>query len=224
MSTEFPMTRVVLVRHGESKVTVRRVIGGPRTCNGLSELGVQQAERLRERLDGSGEIEATQLYSSGYPRAVETAELIAPALGLEVMTDDGFGEHDPGPECDGLSFDDFVERYGMPDWESDPFALTFPGGETIAEFHLRVGNAFQRVRARHPGGTIVIVCHGGVIDRILRMALGSPQTGGFELHTANTSITELVHVRPDRWRLVRYNDAAHLVGLPDASPRMSEGR
>lgn len=223
MRDDFLQTRVVLVRHGESKVTVRRVIGGPRSCSGLSPLGVQQAERLRDRLAETGEIPATHLYSSGYPRATETAEILAPALGLEVAIDEGFGEHDPGPECDGMGFDAFVEQYGMPDWESDPFAVTFEGGETIAEFDLRVGQAFQRVREQHAGGTIVIVCHGGVVDRILRFALRSASTGVFELHTSNTSITELVHVRPDRWRMVRYNDAAHLAGLPDASPRMGDG-
>jgi probable phosphoglycerate mutase len=220
---EFPQTRVVLVRHGESNVTVRRVVGGPRTCNGLSDLGREQAERLRARLADTGEIEATHLYSSAYPRAIETAEVIAPALGLEVEVEEGFGEHDPGPECDGVSFDDFIERYGMPDWESDPFAVTFPGGETIAEFDLRTGTAFAQVRERHPGGTIVIVCHGGVIDGLLRFALRAPRTGGFEVHTSNASLTELVQVRTDRWRLIRYNDAAHLAGLPVASPRMSDG-
>ena len=50
-----------------------------------------------------------------------------------------------------------------------------------------------------------------------------PQTGGFELQTANTSITEFVlngrHDVPGVWRLVRYNDAAHLAGLPAATPR-----
>ena len=44
-------------------------------------------------------------------------------------------------------------------------------------------------------------------------------TGMFELHTRNTSITELVRVAAGRWRLERYTDAAHLVGLPDTTPR-----
>ena len=216
-------TRVVLVRHGESKVTVRRVVGGPRTCDGLSELGMRQAEQLRDRLADTGEIEATRLYSSSYPRAIETAEVLAPALGLDLSIEEGFGEHDPGPECDGVAFDEFVERFGMPDWENDPYAVSFPGGETIAEFDLRVGTAFSAVCRRHSGETLVIVCHGGVIDGVLRHALKAPRTGAFELHTTNTSLTEIVQARPDRWRLVRYNDAAHLAGLPDASPRMSDG-
>jgi probable phosphoglycerate mutase len=219
---DFPQTRVVLVRHGESKVTVRRVVGGPRTCDGLSELGVQQAERLRDRLAETGEIQPTHVVASGYPRARETAEIVASAFGASVVIDPGFGEHDPGPECDGISFAEFVERYGMPDWESDPHAETFPGGETIAEFDLRVGSTFSRTVGEHQGGTVVIVCHGGVIDGVMRTALRAPRTGVFELHTKNTSLTEIVQVRSDRWRLVRYNDAAHLAGLPAETPRSGD--
>ena len=144
-------------------------------------------------------------------------------LGLDVAVEPGYGEHDPGPECDGMTFQEFVDRFGMPDWESDPHAVTFPGGETIAEFDLRVGATFARTVREHQGGTIVIVCHGGVIDGIVRTALRAPRTGVFELHTKNTSLTEIVQVRADRWRLIRYNDAAHLAGLPPESPRMSDG-
>lgn len=219
---EFPQTRVVLVRHGESQVTVDRVIGGPRSCTGLSELGVRQAERLRDRLAETGEVAATHLFTSAYPRARETAEIIASAFGLDVLVEIGFGEHDPGPECDGLTFRDFVDRHGMPDWESDPFAETFPGGETIAAFDLRTGDAFSRTLAAHRGGTIVVVCHGGVIDGLMRFALRTARTGLFELHTVNTSLTEMVQVRPDRWRLLRYNDAAHLAGLPAETPRAGD--
>jgi probable phosphoglycerate mutase len=220
---DFNPTRLVLVRHGESKVTVQRIIGGPRSCTGLSELGVQQAERLRDRLAESGELAATALVSSAYPRARETAETIAPVLGLEVEVDADFGEHDPGPQCDGLGFGEFVDRFGMPDWYGDPHGVTFPGGETIAEFHHRVGAAVSSTIAAHRGGVVVVSCHGGVVDAVFRLLLRMPMTGGFELHTANTSLTELVQVAPDRWRLVRYNDAAHLAGLPSESPRMSDG-
>lgn len=219
MNETFDPTRVVLVRHGESNVTVRRVVGGPRTCDGLSALGVQQAERLRDRLVETSEIDATRLVSSAYPRARQTAEIVASAVGLDVDVEEGFGEHDPGPDCDGIAFHEFVERFGMPDWESDPHSVTFPGGETVAEFDLRVGSTFSRYVNHHEGGTLVIVCHGGVIDGIVRMALRAPRTGVFELHTKNTSLTEIVRVRQDRWRLVRYNDAAHLAGLPAETPR-----
>lgn len=214
------VTRLVLVRHGESVATVSRRIGGHRTCAGLSPLGRQQAEALHDRLRATREIAADLLYSSGYPRAIQTAEIIAPALGdLPVTIDEGFGEHDPGPECDGMSYDAFVDRFGSPDWESDPWSVTFPGGETIAAFHHRIGRALNDLVLRHPEQTVVVACHGGVVDAVLRLALRAPSTGVFEVHTMNTSLTELVRVRPGRWRLVRYNDTAHLAGLPAETPR-----
>jgi probable phosphoglycerate mutase len=201
------------VRHGESVVTVRRVIGGPRTCSGLSDLGRRQAEALRRRLAETGDLTPDVVISSAYPRALETAQILADPVDVDA----DFGEHDPGPVCDGLTFEEFVGRFGRPDWESDPYAVTFPEGESIAAFHHRVGAALHRTLDRHEGRTVMVVCHGGVIDAIVRTALRAPATGVFELHTLNTSLTELVRVRPGRWRLERYNDSAHLVGLPAAT-------
>lgn len=219
-SADFAPTRLTLVRHGESEVTVRRVIGGPRSCTGLSPLGVEQAGRLRDRLVDTGELaDATALYASDYPRAIETAEIIAPALGLPVERDARFGEHDPGPVCDGLTFAEFVDRYGMPDWQGDPHGVTFPEGESLAAFQYRVGEGLAEAVRSHAGGVIVIACHGGVVDATFRALLRLPQVGGFELHTVNTSLTEFVQSKPGRWRLSRYNDAAHLAGLPKETPR-----
>ena len=84
------MTRLVLVRHGESKTTVAKVIGGHRTCSGLSELGRLQAERLRDRWSVSDEIAADVVISSQYARARETAEILAPSVGgLDLIEDRG---------------------------------------------------------------------------------------------------------------------------------------
>lgn len=205
------MTRFVLVRHGESQVTVDRVVGGPRSCRGLSEHGRWQAERLRDRWTERPEITFDAVYSSAFPRAKETAEIVRPALGVpEVFVEPDLGEHDPGPECDGLTYAQFEEKFGNPDWEADPYGVTFPGGETIAEFQLRVGSAVRRLCERHPEATLAVFCHGGVIDTVLRQSLRSFGTGLFEIHTKNTSITEVELVRSGRWRLIRYNDVAHL--------------
>jgi probable phosphoglycerate mutase len=217
-------TRLVLVRHGESVATVRRRIGGPRTCEGLSPLGRAQAERLAGRLTETTEIRADLLASSAFPRAVETAGFLEPVFGHSTSIIDGLGEHDPGPQCDGLSYDEFLQRHGMPDWESDPYSITFPGGETIAEFHHRVWTTVRALIEQHRGGTLVAVCHGGVIDAVLRGALRCSPTGIFEMHTTNASLTELLWLGPGRWRLIRYNDAAHLVGLDRQTPRLEAAK
>ena len=207
-------TRLVLVRHGESRATVERFVGGPRSCTGLTDHGRRQAEALRNRLSAGHDVEATALFASNFPRALETANIIAPAVGsLPVSVDSGWGEHDPGPDCDGMTYDEFIERFGVPRWDGDPHDVVYPGGETISQFHDRVMETLRRTVRQHEGGTIVIACHAGVIDAVMRQTLHMHQTGKFELHTQNTSLTELFHVQGSKWRLVRYNDSSHLNGL-----------
>lgn len=206
-------TRLVLVRHGESRATVERFLGGPRTCTGLTDFGRLQAAALRDRLMTGHDVSATALYASNFPRAIETATIVAPAIGsLSITIDSGWGEHDPGPDCDGLPYEEFVERFGMPKWD-DLHANVFPGGETVGEFQDRVMETLRRTVQNNEGGTVVVSCHGGVIDTVLRHTLHMHPVGKFELSTTNTSITELMHVQGSKWKLLRYNDAAHLLGV-----------
>jgi probable phosphoglycerate mutase len=207
------VSRLVLIRHGESVATVERFIGGMRSCRGLSEMGRRQAIALRDRLIHTGELSADVLVTSTMPRARETAALIAPAFGeIPLIEEERLAEHDPGPDCDGLSFDEFVARHGRVDWATEPYLRGFPGGETVAAFHLRAATALAEQLAAHGDATVVVVCHGGVIDVGLRALLNMPIVGSFVLETVNTSLTELTRHGP-LWRLVRYNDAAHLRDL-----------
>ncbi|CAN5681539.1 histidine phosphatase family protein [soil metagenome] len=214
-------TRLLLLRHGESQAQVDRVVGGPSGCSGLSDLGRRQVAALAERWTSSGLI-VDQLYSSTLPRAVETAELLAPALGgLAVAQDPDLVELAPG-ECDGLSWDDYQDRYGV-DMRTDPYAELSPGGESVAGFLLRVGRALHRVVAGHGGATVVVACHGGVVDGSLICFLGLPlqRVGDLDLRSTNAGVTEwLVEAekgKPLHWALRRYNDIAHLEGLEDAT-------
>lgn len=214
-------TRITLIRHGESNVTVQRVIGGFRTCTGLSDLGRAQSARLAARVQETRELDVDVLLTSNFARARETADIVRPAFDVERVEAPWpeFGEHDPGPDIDGMTFAAYVERFGTPDWGADPGLEIFPGGETTAEFHARVTGALSRLLATYPGKHVAVACHGGVVDAVFRNVVGVAETGGFSLHTLNTSISEFVApVDPvEPWRVVRYNDAAHLAGLPDAT-------
>jgi broad specificity phosphatase PhoE len=218
-----PRTRLVLIRHGESQATVDRVVGGHRGCTGLSELGVRQAETLARRLAATGELgRVDAMLTSILPRAIETAALIAPALGWTsdaVSHDCIFCELHPG-ECDGMTWEEFGGVYGDPDMRANPYVALSPGGESWAEFQLRAGRALSGAIGEHPGGTVVIVCHGGIIGASMTTLLDLPGFGRrAQLEIDNTSITEwLVSVDgQDRPALVRFNDCAHLAGLtPDA--------
>lgn len=211
------MTRLVLVRHGEAQVHVDGILGGEVHCRGLSDLGRRQVAALRDRLKRTGELgEVDALYASTLPRAVETAEILAPALGdLEVRRERELREFDPG-EADGLTWEEFQERYPPPDvWE--PHVSRTPGSESWAAFGERVERALTGLVAAHEGDTVVVACHGGVIEHAFHL-WGLSTLGGLALDIENASITEFRWAEPwpwhqpgpPAWHLVRHNDAAHL--------------
>lgn len=217
-------TRLLFIRHGESEVTVRGVIGGEGSCTGLSELGQQQASRLHDRFAAGGETAVSLAYASTLPRAIETAEIVLPALdGVELRIEEDLEELRPG-SSDGMRFTDIHATYAPLPGDEDPFRPFAPGAESRGAFHHRVGSMVHELIRRHPGECLALFCHGGVVDVAMRLALGSGLRIGFDLWTYNTSITELQLTpphegRPPRWRIVRYNDAAHLAGLPTETPR-----
>jgi 2,3-bisphosphoglycerate-dependent phosphoglycerate mutase len=205
-------TSLVLIRHGESVGNATRTISHFRTCAGLSEAGRAQCELLAKRLDRTGELKGAVLYASHVRRAVETAAFVAPVIGAaEIHTDERFAELDPGEECDGMTYDDLIARFD-PDWTlEDPDGVIYPGGETVAGLHARVAAALDSVVAAHPGELVAICTHGGVVDVAMRIGLHLPVRGWFDLFTLNTSLTGLTDTGRGRWRIDRYNDAAHLL-------------
>ncbi len=152
------------------------------------------------------------------PRAKETAAIIAPALGdLEMQIDTDLSEHRPG-DADGLAFAEFGDHYEMFDFNDFPFRPMAPNAESLADFHHRAGAALHRVLDAGAGRTSLVACHAGVVDVAMRSLLGLGLRPSFDLHTLNTSITEFSRDEGrSPWKLVRYNDAAHLAGLPLAT-------
>jgi probable phosphoglycerate mutase len=211
-------TRLVLVRHGEAVCNVSGVCGGRLGCRGLTERGRRQVIGLRDRLYATGELAGTDaLYASVLPRAIETAELLAPALAGAgtppgVVEECGLCELHPG-EADGLTWTEFSDRFGTLDWDNDPDQPIAPAGESWTGFVNRVSGALDAVAAAHPGQLVVVACHAGVVEASLLAKL--PVAGGLagarlQLRTGHASMTSW-EIDDGRWRLLRYNDAVELV-------------
>lgn len=205
--------RIVLVRHGQGVVNVSGVIGGLTGCVGLTDLGRVQVAALAEHLRTTGDLDdATSVYASVLPRAIETAGIVASAIGLtpaEVIEDCGLCELHPG-EADGLVWERYVETFDVPDWDVDPSQLLAPGGESWNGFVDRVGDALESLADRHRGQRVVVGTHAGVIESsMLRFMRGEPAGSDhsrLRLRTKHASITEWE--RTDKgWLLLRYNDA-----------------
>jgi broad specificity phosphatase PhoE len=215
-------TRVVLIRHGEAVCNVSGVCGGRIGCTGLTQRGRAQVENLRDRLLLTGELAGTDvLYASVLPRAIETAELVAPALAgrdtegrvtppLVPLTECGLCELHPG-DADGLTWEQFSERFGSLDWDADPDQPIAPNGESWTGFVNRVAATLDAIVDRHPGQLVVVACHAGVIEASLLAKV--PVAGGLEgarlqLRTQHASMTRW-EIEAGRWRLSSYNDDAH---------------
>jgi probable phosphoglycerate mutase len=207
--------RLVLVRHGDAHAGFGGVISGQRGCIGLTDLGRQQADALRDYLAASGRLHADVLLASELPRAIETASIIAPGLGLET-----FGqacdlcEVHTG-EADGLAWTEYATRYGPFDMEAEPDRVFAPEGESWNGFHQRVRGMLERVAREYEKQTVVAVCHAGVIMASMRILLGIPDPGtSAVLRPSNTGMTEWEHdTAVDRWTLHSFNEAPHLVAF-----------
>ena len=161
---------------------------------------------------------ADVLLASVLPRAIETASIIAPGLGLEISGRDcDLCELHTG-EADGLTWSEYAARYGSFDMEAEPDRAFAPSGESWNGFHERVQRTLERVARDYAGQTVVAVCHAGVIMVSMRVLLGIPYAGaGARLRPTNTGLTEWEHdASLGRWTLHAFNDASHLLGLaPD---------
>src|SRR5215831_19828621 len=76
------LTSIYLIRHGDyDELVDGKAVENP----GLSSKGARQAQLLRDRLAHTGEIKANALIASPARRASETAEILAPALGVPLV-------------------------------------------------------------------------------------------------------------------------------------------
>ncbi|HQU00286.1 MAG TPA: histidine phosphatase family protein [Acidimicrobiales bacterium] len=204
-------TRLLFVRHGECFANALGRAGGPVGDGGLTDLGRRQSMALRDRLARSRELDdASAFYCSTLPRAIETAEILRPALpaGLNLVAEDSLVELKVG-EVDGLSWSEIGERFAGPNWDVDPSEPCAPGGESLLSFHERCAQAIATLTQRHPGELVVVVAHGGVIEQAMKIYQGLGPHVRLEPRIENCSMTE-IEFRGAYRRLLRYNDVAPL--------------
>ena len=133
----------------------------------------------------TGRIRADVLLASMLPRAVETAQIIAPALGLQTVRQRcDLCEIHTG-EADGLAWAEYAERYGSFDMEAEPERLFAPGGDSWTTFHQRVRLMCEQLAAEFSDQTVVAVCHAGVIMASIRVLVWD--SASRDEHPASTS-------------------------------------
>lgn len=161
------MTTVYLARHGESDWNAERRWQG-HADRPLTERGREQAEALAERLAG---VQLDAVYASDLRRAWETADPVARSHGLDVVRVPDLREVHVG-SWSGLTRDECEARFpeAFARWRDG--GQGWDDGETYDEMAERVVSALHRLAEKHPGGSILVVSHGGPIRAVHAHALG----------------------------------------------------
>ena len=202
------LTRIVAIRHGETAWNVDTRIQGQLDVP-LNDKGLWQARRLGQALADEG---ITALYSSDLQRALQTAQAVAAACALEVVTDTGLRERAFG-EFEGLTWAEIErdhpaqsERWRRRDPDFGPAS-----GEVLADFYARCVACVTALAERHPGEVVAMVAHGGVLDCLYRAATRVDLRAPRSWQLGNASINRLLHT-PQGLTLVGWADTGHLDG------------
>ena len=198
------MSRLFLIRHGETEGNALRIVQHPHVP--LSPRGLVQAERLARRLAAEG---IARIVASDYARAVTTAEHLQRATGAPLVIEPllrerNFGDLRGRPYAE-LGFDMFEPDYAP------------PNGETWPMFHERVDRAWAKVQelaAATSDGSLAVVTHGLVCRSLAARHLILGDGVVAPERWENTSLTIVDWPAP--WRVRLLNCVAHLDGLDAA--------
>lgn len=204
------VTRILAIRHGETAWNVDARIQGQLDI-GLNSAGQWQARRLGEALAAGTQDGAVEMiYSSDLVRALDTAATLAACTGWPLRRDAGLRERHFGvfqghtPKEVAERWPDQVQRWKQRDPDFCP-----EGGESLRTFYQRCIDTAERLAALHPGQTIALVAHGGVLDCLYRAACGMPIEAPRTWQLGNASINRLLWT-DSGLTLVGWGDTQHL--------------
>lgn len=199
------MTKVFLVRHGETDWNVQRRYQGSSNIE-LNTNGRTQAQKLTETL---AQKTISHIYSSDLTRVIETAVhagISRDSIILEPrMQEIHFGKFE------GLTHAEVAETY--PDeldaWDKDR-ENNVHGGEKMSEVVARVTSFYEHLRDDYIDGEhILCFAHGGTIAIFLAIAMGVPPHKWWQFLIENTALTE-INLYDTGSMLKKFNETHHL--------------
>jgi broad specificity phosphatase PhoE len=204
------MTRIILVRHGETDWNVERRIQGS-TDIPLNGNGEAQAQRLAQRL---ASISIGAFYTSDYIRAERTARTVrelhpdTPFFIRHELRERNWGE------LEGLKWEEIQRDHpdvvagvtsGSPDFAP-------PGGESKTLVLERAVGLVEEIAAQRPDETVLVMTHGGVAVIILKHALGI-DIGALTPFRVENCALHILDTDGAKWYVHTLNDMSHLDGF-----------
>ncbi len=207
------VTEFVIVRHGESEANRQGIFQGWYDSP-LDDNGRRQAALAAEYLKGR---KFDAVYCSDLLRARETLQIILKFHpdSCEPVFTEKLREWHLGVLEGRLQKDLLKEHSALMSAflreDGDPQA---PEGESRSQFQQRVSELFLEAAKAHPGGTILVCTHGGVFQRVFRMAAGVVSPGNLAPLPVNASVSTVRYLNEwNSWQLMSWNIHEHLNGL-----------
>lgn len=182
------MTTILLIRHGENDYVKKKRMAGRLPGVHLNETGKAQAQKLGETL---ADWPITAVYSSPLDRTIETAQPIAHALGLEVVTMPGLSEIDVGV-WQNKTLKDLRRRKLWRIVQTNPSRMLFPEGESFAAAQNRMRDALEGIVSEHKQKDLVVcISHSDPIKLAVAYYIGMPMDMFQRLTISPASISGL---------------------------------
>jgi len=183
------MPLLLLIRHGENDYTKTGRLPGHVEGIHLNERGQKQAQMLGEALK---DVPIKALYSSPLERAMETAEPIARARSLQIISELDLRDANVG-KWQGKSVRSLRLTNAWKIVQHSPSRFTFPEGESFPGVQTRIINVLERIARRHnkPKDIVAVVFHADPIKLAVAHFLGLPLDHFQRLSCDTGSLTAL---------------------------------
>lgn len=208
-----PVTRLYLVRHGQSAGNAEGRFGG-HSSTPLSGLGKHQAKLTAQTLTKEN---IDVIYTSDLFRAVQTAEPLAEMLDLPIIKTTAFRERNVGV-LEGLTFDESKEKHPQ-----DYYALVnrnihhvITRGESYRHLLRRATGALREIFSIHRGERIAVFSHTGTICYLTLYLMGAIHRKTKQtpwLVTSNCGINRFEIRGRNNTRILAVNDTRHLLDI-----------
>jgi len=201
------MTRLFLIRHGETDFNFKKIVQGGGIDSDLNAVGKEQGKKFFQKYYKHP---FQAIYASGLKRTYQTLSsfekgnyAIQKLPGLNEMS---WGELE-GQPFDPVNHAAFLQINEA--WASGKLDEKFPGGESPREVWARAGKAIQKILQAHANGDILICSHGRTIRIILCMLSGYGLEKMNWFPHENTGLNILQAPEPE-WFIEKMNCLEHL--------------
>src|ERR1700687_91611 len=183
------LTLFLFLRHGQAKNNVERILAGRTKGFPLTELGIQQAEKIGDFLKP---LNISKIYCSPVERAEHTARIVANKMDLSCDVDERLTEIDMGTFT-GMHYDEMFEKHGnvfLKFYQGHP-VVENNGIETFLNVKKRILDMVDHCSKKHNEETVLLVTHMDPIKSIISTILQPKPESLYEMIIRNASLTIL---------------------------------